>query len=133
MADFIAIVTLGLEYFLIILVANLWLRTTLPFSLVGITFGILAVVGMLLWHRKKASPTVKQWGTLAVRSVILGIALFGVDLLVALLQGQPNPFRFPGGLLGLPLTLLVCPGGTIICLAGLIRTYYISSWVAGTG
>jgi hypothetical protein len=126
MADLIAIVALGLQYSLIVFVINLCLRTTLPFSGVTITFLILASVGMLLWHRERLSQTVKQWGTLAFRSVLLGIALFGADLLIALLHGQPNPFHFPGGLLGLPLTFLICPGGTIICLAGLARVLYMS-------
>ncbi len=131
MADLIAIVALGLQYSLIVFVINLWLRTTLPFSAVTITFLILAGLGMLLWHRKELSQTVKRWGTLAVRSVILGIAFFGADLLIALLHGQANPFHFPGGLLGLPLTFLICPGGTIICLAGLARASYISRRAAG--
>ncbi len=70
--------------------------------------------------------TVKHWGRLAVRSVVLGIAFFGADLLIALVQGQAFPFHFVGGMLGLPLTFLICPVGTIICLAGLARAYYIS-------
>ena len=74
--------------------------------------------------------TVKQWGRFAVRSVILGGAFFGADLLIALLHGQANPFHFPGGLLGLPLTFLICPVGTIICLAGLARASYISKRAA---
>lgn len=126
MGDLIAIVALGLQYSLIVFVINLWLRTTLPFSTVTISFLILGSIGMVLWHRKKLSQTVKRWGTLAARSVVLGVAFFGVDFLIALLQGQPNPFHFPGGLLGLPLTFLICPGGTIICLAGLVRDLYIS-------
>lgn len=126
MADLIAILTLGLQYSLIVFVTNLWLRTTLPFSAVTVAFLILGSIGMLLWHRKKLSQTVKQWRTLAFRSVVLGMAFFGYDLLIALLHGQANPFHFPGGLLGLPLTFLICPGGTIICLAGLVRASYIS-------
>jgi hypothetical protein len=74
---------------------------------------------------------VKQWGRLAVRSVVLGIGFVGVDILLALLNGQANPFHYPGGLLGLPLTFLICPGGTIICLAGLARASYISRRAAG--
>ncbi len=62
MADLIAIVALGLQYSLIVFVINLWLRTTLPFSAVTITFLILAGLGMLLWHRKELSQTVKRWG-----------------------------------------------------------------------
>jgi len=132
MADLIAIVALGLQYSLVVFAVNLWLRTALPFSAVAITFLILASIGMLLWHRKKLSQTAKQWGTLAVRSVVLGIAFFGADLLIALLNGQATPFHFPGGLLGLPLTFLICPGGTIICLAGLVRASYISRRAGGT-
>jgi hypothetical protein len=74
--------------------------------------------------------TVKQWWKLAVRSVILGIAFLGADVLIALLHGQANPFHFPGGLLGLPLTFLICPVGTIICLAGLARASYMSKRAA---
>ena len=74
--------------------------------------------------------TVKQWGNLAVRSVILGVAFLGADALIALLHGQANPFHFPGGLLGLPLTFLICPVGTIICLAGLARASYIGKRAA---
>jgi hypothetical protein len=131
MADLIALVTLGLQYALLVFAANLWLGSTLPFSGIGVTFAVLAVIGMLLWHRKELSPTVKKWGTLAVRSVVLGIAFFVVDLLIALLSGQANPLHFPGGLLGLPLTLLICPGGTIICVAGLVRASYTNRKAGG--
>jgi len=133
MADLIAILALGLQYSLIVFVIDLWLRNTLPFTEVTITFLILSSVGIVLWHRKELSQTVKQWAGLARRSVILGIALFGGDLLLALLNGHANPFLFPGGLLGLPLTFLVCPGGTIICLAGLVRAFYLSKRAVGTG
>jgi hypothetical protein len=131
MADLIAILALGLQCSLIIVAVNFWVSTTLSF-VEAISFPILVIVGLVLWHRKEFSQTVKQWSSLAVRSVILGIGFFGVDFLVALSQGQPNPLHFPGGLLGLPLTLLVCPGGTIICLAGAVRALYISRRPVGT-
>jgi uncharacterized membrane protein (Fun14 family) len=130
MADLIAILALGLQYSLIVFVINLWLRTTLPFSAVVITFLILASIGVVLWRREKLAQTAKQWGRLAVRSVVLGIAFFGVDFLIGLLNGQTNPLRFPGGLLGLPLTFLICPGGTIMCVAGLLRALYITGRAA---
>jgi hypothetical protein len=132
MADLIAIVVLGLAYSLIVFVIGLWLRTTLPLAEVMIAFLILASIGVVLWHRKKSPQTTKQWGSFAVRSVVLGVAFFGGDVLLALAHGQLNPLRFPGGLLGLPLTFLICPGGTIICLAGLARASYINRKAAGT-
>jgi hypothetical protein len=131
MADLIAIVMLGLQYFLVVLVVNSWLGTALTFSIIAITLLILTSIGLLLWHRKKLSQTAMQWVTLAVRSVVLGIAFFGVDFLIALSHGQANPFRYPGGLLGLPLTFLICPGGTIISLAGVARAFYMSRHVDG--
>jgi hypothetical protein len=126
MADLIAIIILGLQYSLVILIINMWFRIALPFRAVAIGFLILASIGGVLWHRLKLSQSTKQWGALAVRSIVLGGAFFAGDLLVALSHGQTNPFHFPGGLLGLPLTFLICPGGTIICLAGLVRASYIS-------
>jgi hypothetical protein len=131
MADSIAIVTLGLQYALIIIVGDLWLGASVPISVVAVTFLILTSVGLLLWHRKGLAQTAKQWGTLAVRSIILGIGLYGVDFLIALLHGRANPFHFPGGLLGLPLTFLICPGGTVICLAGFVRASYVSKLEGG--
>ncbi len=132
MADLIAILVLGLQYSLIVLIINLYLRTPLPFAVVTIIFLVLASIGIGLWHREKFSQRVKQWERLTVRSVVLGIAFFGADLLLSLLHGQANPLHFPGGLLGLPLTLFVCPGGTIICLAGLVRASYINRRAGGT-
>jgi hypothetical protein len=117
---------------MIVLVMNFWLRTMPPVVELTIPFLILTSIGLVLWHVKKVPQTVKQWWGLAARSVVLGIAFFGVDLLIALLNGQANPLHFPGGLLALPLTLLVCPGGTIICLAGLARAFYISRRPVGT-
>jgi hypothetical protein len=132
MADLIGTMVLGIQYSLIVFIVNLWLRTTLPFGAVTVGFLILGSIGMVLWHRKKFSQPVKKWGSLAAGSVGLGIAFFGADFLLALLRGQVNPLHFPGGLLGLPLTFLVCPGGTIICLAGLARALYIGRGTAGT-
>lgn len=125
MADLIAIFALGLQYLLIILLLKLGSAVPLPLTAVIFVFLVLVGVGILLWHREKLAQTVRQWQDLAARSVVLGMAFFGGDCLIALLHGQPNPFHFPGGLLGLPLTFLICPGGTVICLAGLVRAFYI--------
>jgi hypothetical protein len=124
--DLIAILALGLQYFLLILLLKLRPAIPLPLAAVIVVFLVLVGIGIVLWHREKLAQTVRQWQNLAARSVVLGMAFFGGDCLIALLHGQPNPFRFPGGLLGLPLTFLICPGGTIICLAGLVRAAYIN-------
>jgi hypothetical protein len=125
-ADLIAILSLGLQYSLIISIIDLYLRTELPLVLVMIGFLALAAIGIAIWHKKKASQSAAAWGKLLVIALILGIGFFGVDLLVALLNGQRNPLHVAGGLLGLPLTVLVFPAFTMICLAGLVRAVYIS-------
>ncbi len=45
MADLIAILVLGLQYSLIVLIINLYLRTPLPFAVVTIIFLVLASIG----------------------------------------------------------------------------------------
>jgi hypothetical protein len=93
---------------------------------------ILASIGIAVWHRETLSQSAREWGRLAVRSVVLGLAFFGGDFLIALFNGHANPFHFPGGLLGLPLTFLICPGATMICLAGLARASYRTREKPGT-
>ena len=124
MADSIAVVTLALQDLLVVIFVNSWHGTALLLSIAAISFLILAGIGLLHWHRKEFSQTVRRWVTLAVRSVVLGIAFFGADFLIALAHGVANPFRYPGGLLGLPLTFLICPVGTIISLAGVAEAFY---------
>ncbi len=126
MADLIAIIVLGLQYSLIISIVDLYLPVHLPFGLALVVFLALASLGTAFWHRKKFSRT-KQWGRYTMWSVLLGLTFFGADLLLAYLHGQPNPIHFSGGLLGLPLTFLVCPGGTMVCVAGLVRAFYVDS------
>lgn len=125
MADLIAILALGLQYSLIVLLIDLYNPAPVSFAAVMVVFLVLVSIGIVLWHGKTFAKSVKQWATLAVRSVVLGAAFFGADLLLALLHGHVNPLHFPGGLLGLPLTLFVCPGGTMICLSSLVRASYI--------
>ncbi len=124
MADLVAVATLALHYLLVVFLVNSWRAAALPFSIAAISFVILAGIGLLHWHRNELSQPVRRWVTLAVRSVVLGSAFFGADFLIALAHGIANPFRYPGGLLGLPLTFLICPCGTIICLAGVAKAYY---------
>jgi hypothetical protein len=49
-----------------------------------------------------------------------------VDVLMAWFHGIANPLYFRGELLGIPLTLAVCPDFTMICVAGLVRAPYLN-------
>ena len=127
MADLIAISTVGLQYCLIISIVDLYFRKILPLSIVVAIFVILISAGLAVWHKKRSWQTAKQWRKPILLSLIVGVAFFGCDLLLAHLNGQSNPLLFPGGLLGIPLTLAVCPGFTMICVAGLVRALYLST------
>lgn len=97
MASLIAVVTLAQQYPLVVVLVNSWHGAALPFSITAISFLILASIGLLHWHRNELSQPVKRWVSLAVRSVVLGIAFFVADFLIALAHGVANPFRYPGG------------------------------------
>jgi hypothetical protein len=133
MADLIAILVLGLQYSLIVFVIVLYLRAAIPVAAVTIVFLVLASISIVLWHRKEFSQTVNQWRRYTAWSIVLGVAFFGADLFLGYLHGYANPLHFPGGLLGLPLTLLICPGATIVCSAGLVRASYVSRRAGSTG
>lgn len=132
MADLIAILAIAAQYYVVILIVNWYLGSVLTFGTVLGGFLALATLGLASWHQKRFSQTVKQWRKLTLSSVILGIAFFGSDLFWAYLHGHANPFLDNGGLLGLPLTFLVCPGATMICLAGIVRAFLISRRARGT-
>lgn len=130
MPDLIAMATVMPQFFMMVFVVNYWRGAALPFSVVTVAFLALASI-WLVWHQKEFSPVAKRWATLTVRSIVVGTAFFAVDLLIAVAHGKANPFHFPGGLLGLPLTFLICPGCTIVCLAGFVRAIYRSRGMEG--
>lgn len=131
MADLIAILAIGLQYWLIVSIIDFYFGRALSIGIVVAIFAILASVGLAVWHKKKSWQTAKQWRKLILVSLILGVAFFAGDLLLAYLHGQTNPLLFPGGLLGVPLTLAICPGFTIICVAGFVRTLYLNRTSGG--
>lgn len=121
MADTIAIVALGVQYSFITLIVALYGGKAFRLGIALFVFLLLAGIALAVWHIVKKSAA--AWAMFALESVLVGIAFLGVDWLEAYSQGQSNPMHM-SGLLGLPLTLLICPVGTMICLAGLVRAFY---------
>jgi len=81
-----------------------------------------------LWHKE---PPVKhlsepsEWAMAIVVSVVMGGVSFGIDMLIGLIN---NPKLSPieagtkvGSPFGFPLTLMLCPGFTMLAIAGLLR------------
>jgi hypothetical protein len=130
MSDLIAILAVGLQYWLIILIIDWYHGRVLPVSISVAVFAILVAVGLALWHRTGPWQTAKQWRRSTIASLILGGAFFAIDLLWAHLHGQTNPLNYPAGLLGIPLTVAICPGFTMICIAGLVRLLYLDKMVS---
>jgi hypothetical protein len=126
MADAIAVLILGLQYSLIVLFIDLYFPKTIPVSVAIGVFLVFATIAIAVLHGKKAAArNAAAWGLLALLSVFLGITFLGGDWLVAFLNGESSLHHFAGGLLGLPLTILVCPCGTMVCVAGSVRALYI--------
>lgn len=126
MADSIAVLVMALQYGLIVSIFDLYFGKALPLWIVVGIFVVLSTVGIALWHKKKSWQTAKQWRKLIFISLILGVGFFASDLVLAYLHGQTNPLHVAGGLLGLPLTIAICPGFTMICVAGLVRSLYLN-------
>jgi len=123
MSNVIATIALTIQYAIVILIIDLYSGKVPPLWITLAIFLVLVGVGFVVWDNERFS---NRWMKLARSSVILGVAFLGWDALLGYFNGQPNPFRFRGGLLSIPLTLAVCPGFTMICVAGLLRALYRS-------
>jgi hypothetical protein len=66
----------------------------------------------------------RKWGHALILSLLFGIIFFAIDVLVGDLSRHYKTFleaASHSGLLGLPLTILVCPVGTVIALGSWVR------------
>jgi hypothetical protein len=125
MGDIIGITIIGLQYFFSILAVKRYLGMELPREVVIGIFLVYAGVGVAVWHRKKDwQSAVATWAKLTLGSLIMGIGFVGVDSLLGYSEGA-KPVFTGGGLLGFPVTVLICPPFTMICVAGLIRALYL--------
>jgi hypothetical protein len=117
MADTLAIFVLAMQYLLVVLaVKHFW--PTLPLAIAVGVFIIVAIAGIVYWHKKK-SQEVREWRKLIVFSIVVGGILLNL-LDVVLLR-----LDIGGGILSFPLNFAICPIFTIICVAGLVRSLYI--------
>lgn len=125
MKDFIAVSALAIESAIVILVVR-YMGLAVPFGVAVVVFVVLALIGFAVWHKK----TAEEWRKFALGSVILGGGFFAIDVILAHVVGKTTTFRFPGGLLGLPLTFAIC-SCAMVSLAGLARALYLGRGSAG--
>lgn len=94
----------------------------------SLAFIVLAPLALYLWHKEppaKHLSTPSEWAMAIVVSVVVAAVSFGIDVVVGLID---NPKLSPieagtraGSPFGFPLTVMLCPGFTMLAIAGLLR------------
>jgi hypothetical protein len=101
--------------------------------LMGIlAFVVLASCGLYMWHSEKVAQKISGpagWAGMVGASVFLGALSFGGDMLVGIINYPGlSPFKAATKVaspFGFVLTVFLCPGLTIVAVAGLIRALVI--------
>lgn len=124
-ADAVAVLTLGAQCWLVTIAAEKLFPSFTSDIAIGV-FPVLAGLTVAILHAKEGAVTTAEWGWLALLSCGAGLAFLSIDWAIAFLNGEPNLAHFRGSPLGLPLTILVCPVGTMTCIAGFTRELFMS-------
>jgi hypothetical protein len=93
-------------------------------------FPVLAVCGLFAWHNDKW-PTDPRYAFLyALGSILVGAAFVAIDAVVSTSSYPQLPFRdaiwHAGGPFGIVLTIAICPGFTLVGLAGAVRALLVT-------
>ena len=85
----------------------------------------LATVAEYLWHSERWPKSFKECLTVSGVSILVGAVFFAIDVFVGGVHHPELPWlkagTQAGGPFGFYLTLLVCPGLTMVALAGAFR------------
>ena len=94
---------------------------------------VLGAFALYAWHndgmiRRVSAPS--EWGVALLLSLVIAAFSFGCDILIGMHHhpGLP-PLRAAleaGGPFGFGLTLMACPGLTMLAIAGLLRSLAVS-------
>jgi hypothetical protein len=124
--DGIGLIALGVQAYLLFR----WLmpddRYRLPIGVLA--FVVLASCALYMWHSEKITQKINDlggWAAAVGASVFLGALSFGGDMLVGIINYPGlSPFRAATKVdspFGFVLTVLLCPGFTVVAVAGFIR------------
>jgi hypothetical protein len=130
--DGIGLIALGVQAYLIF-------RWLMPADGSRLPIGVLAFAvptscALYMWHSEKITQQIYDlggWAAAVGGSVFLGALSFGCDMLVGIINYPGlSPFRAAtkvGSPFGFGLTVLICPGFTMLAVAGCIRSLVLRS------
>jgi hypothetical protein len=136
-SDLIGVAIIGVELYFVI-------RGLAPDDGSQLILGIVAFVpltglALYFWHKDPpiehlSSP--QEWALAIPMSALIGAISFGIDVLV----GSMNHPQLPplkagtraGSPFGFPLTLMICPGFTMLAVASLVRSLILRTDAAET-
>ena len=91
---------------------------------------VLAALALYAWRGKRVALKVSkpaEWAATVGASVLLGAVSFGIDVVLGSIHNPGlSPLRAgtrAGSPFGFPLTVFICPGFTMVAVAGLIRSF----------
>jgi len=136
-SDAVGILVIGIQVYWVV-------RWLVPDAGSRLTLGILAVsvltgLALYFWHKEPpmehlSSPG--EWALAIPMSVLIGAVSFGIDVLVGLISNPNLPPIKAGTKAGSPfgfvLTVMICPGFTMLAVAGLLRALVLRTDAAGT-
>jgi ABC-type transporter Mla maintaining outer membrane lipid asymmetry permease subunit MlaE len=135
-SDGVGILTIGVQLYLLVS----WLVPHGSRTILGIiAYIVIAGVALYLWHKE---PPVKklsepsEWARAIVASFVMGGVSFSIDMIVGLMHNSSLPpieaGTRAGSLFGFPLTVMLCPGFTMVAIAGLLRALVLRSGATPT-
>lgn len=93
-------------------------------------FPILAVCGVFAWHSDKWPAEPQDILLYALLSIGGGAAFFAIDAVLSTSRYPQLPFReaiwHAGSPFGILLTIAICPGFTLVALAGAARALLVT-------
>jgi hypothetical protein len=94
-------------------------------------FPLLAICGLFAWHSEKWPTDSRDALLYALGSLPVGVVFLFIDGLIGGSTDPKLPFRdaiwHSGSPFGTVLTIVICPGFTLVALAGAVRGFFLAS------
>lgn len=122
MADFFGIVALACILAIIRLAVIFW---NISYLAMLVIFSVFAIAALFLWHSERWPITINECLKLAAVTTAIGAGFFVIDLVLGSMFHPDLPpleaATHAGGMFGFYFTLMICPGITVVALAGAVR------------